>query len=640
MNRDLEKRVEEKTKEIIQSEKKFRNLIENSTDIISLTDKNYKTIYRSPSAERITGFTNEEREKLSETELFHPDDLPKVQMIMKEILKVPHKQFHLTYRHWHKAGHYVWLDGMMTNMLHDETIKGILFNLRDITESKRAEQELQKSQQLLSAIIENSTAVIYVKSLQGQYLLINRRFCELFHLDAEDILGKTDYDFFSKEDADAFRQMDVRTAVADHALTEEEKVPQDDGVHTYISVKSTLRDNTGKPYAIFGISTDITERKKVEDLLLASETRFRSIIEQFPYPVVTYNPDGSYTNANEAWEKMWQYKREDVKGYNIRRDPQMIASGLSIQVEKAFAGEVATSEPYLYDPSLIGHNSPKRWMQMTLYPLKNTDGEIVEVILILLDVTTNKEAEEEIRILNESLEKKVAERTAQLETANKEMEAFTYSVSHDLRAPLRGIVGFTAILEEDYTDKLDKEAKRITAVIKDNTLKMANLIDDLLAFSRMGRQDIIKTKINTDEIVKVIINELTPDNGKTNIEWVIQSLPVIRGDINTIRQVWINLIANAIKYSRNKKHPRIEIGVFDRAEQTIFFIKDNGVGFDEQYKDKLFKVFQRLHSTTEFEGTGVGLALVDKIISKHGGKVWAEGEVGKGACFYFSLPFL
>jgi len=239
---------------------------------------------------------------------------------------------------------------------------------------------------------------------------------------------------------------------------------------------------------------------------------------------------------------------------------------------------------------------------------------------------------------NQNLEQKVKNRTTQLELANKELETFSYSISHDLRAPLRGIIGFAAMLEEDYSSKLDPEAKRITSVIKNNTLKMGRLIDDLLAFSRMSRQDIKKTKISTTAMANEVIQDLLPENKNGHVKWIVHEMPDIKGDINAMRQVWINLVSNAIKYSATKQQPEIEIGYRDGEEETTFFVKDNGVGFDEKYKDKLFKVFQRLHSAEEFEGTGVGLAIVEKIISKHGGRVWAEAEENKGACFYFSLP--
>jgi light-regulated signal transduction histidine kinase (bacteriophytochrome) len=244
--------------------------------------------------------------------------------------------------------------------------------------------------------------------------------------------------------------------------------------------------------------------------------------------------------------------------------------------------------------------------------------------------------QEQVHAMQVNLENKVIDRTTQLESVNSELEAFSYSVSHDLRAPLRGIAGFTAMLENKYSGQLDSEAKRIIAVITDSTLKMGNLIDDLLAFSRMGRQDITKTNIPTNNLVKEVTAEL--DTNDHPITWAIQSLPDTYGDTNTIRQVWINLISNAIKYSRNTQMPVIEIGFVNKENQVIFFVKDNGVGFDNKYSNKLFKVFQRLHSVYEFEGTGIGLAIVEKIISKHGGKVWVEAEKNIGATFYFSLP--
>jgi len=241
----------------------------------------------------------------------------------------------------------------------------------------------------------------------------------------------------------------------------------------------------------------------------------------------------------------------------------------------------------------------------------------------------------EIHATQSDLENKVIGRTAQLEAVNNEMEAFSYTVSHDLRAPLRGIVGFTAILEEKYSSQLDDEAKRLTGIIKKNTLKMGALIDDLLAFSKIGRNELVKHNIPTNEIVREVIESLHPGE-KT--KWTIAPLPDVTGDTNAIRQVWTNLISNAMKYSARQEQPIIEIGSFPHEGQTAFFVKDNGVGFDEQYKDKLFKVFQRLHSMAEFEGTGIGLAIVEKIISKHGGHVWVEAKEGEGACFYFSLP--
>jgi len=242
----------------------------------------------------------------------------------------------------------------------------------------------------------------------------------------------------------------------------------------------------------------------------------------------------------------------------------------------------------------------------------------------------------QIKITQGHLENKVRERTMQLEASNKELEAFSYSISHDLRSPLRGIAGFTSMLQEQYGTHLDDDAKRLIEVIMGNTLKMSNLIDDLLSFFRMSRHEMVKSKIPTSQLVSEVIAEFDTKNKPVN--WIIQPLPESFGDINSIRQVWINLISNAIKYSRTVTSPQIEIGATANKHEVVFFIKDNGVGFDIKYSDKLFKVFQRLHGASEFEGTGIGLAIVEKIITKHGGRVWAEAEKNKGATFYFSLP--
>lgn len=264
-------------------------------------------------------------------------------------------------------------------------------------------------------------------------------------------------------------------------------------------------------------------------------------------------------------------------------------------------------------------------------------GTLTDAFNQMLDQIHHQDVQ--LREFNQQLEQKVKERTAQLELANKELESFSYTVSHDLRAPLRAIVGFTSILEEDYTSKLDDEARRITAVIKGNTHKMARLIDDLLAFSRLGRQEITKAPVDMEAMVKETTHNLASQTDTSKVKWTIHPLPVVPANANMIQQAWVNLISNAVKYSANHATPEIEIGSFKHDGQVVFFIKDNGVGFDSQYKDKLFKVFQRLHRSDEFEGTGIGLALVEKIVVRQGGSVWAESEINKGACFYFSLPY-
>lgn len=360
------------------------------------------------------------------------------------------------------------------------------------------------------------------------------------------------------------------------------------------------------------IRRDILQRE-------ASERRFGALLQAAPDATIISDEQGKIRMVNHQAERLFGYNQKEMIDQPVEI---LIPASLHTAhghhrngfMKKASVRSMGAGLE-LFAVKKDGQEFP---VEISLSPIRTDEG--LMVIASVRDISARKALENTLR------------------RTNAELEAFTYSVSHDLRAPLRGIVGFTAILEEEYGDKLDEEGRRIAGVIKSNTLKMGNLIDDLLAFSRLGRQEINKSQVDCTAMVKEIIAEMSKAHSEIIIHWNMGILPVVEADPTTLRQVWINLISNAIKYSSKSPSPEIEIGAkLDKGEQ-IFYIKDNGVGFDNKYRDKLFRVFSRLHSEEEFEGTGVGLALVDKIITRHGGRVWAEGKTGEGACFYFSIP--
>ena len=369
------------------------------------------------------------------------------------------------------------------------------------------EAGLAVGEEQLMALLDHTSAVIYMRGLDGRYMLVNRQYERLFGVRREEIVGLTDHDLFSKQIADDFRANDLAAIAEGRPVRLEETAPGDDGPHTYLTVKFPLKDAAGRPYAICGISTDITERKR---------------------------------------------------------------------------------------------------------------------------------AEEEVRRLNEELEERVRQRTAELEASTRELDAFAYSVSHDLRAPLRSLAGFSEVLLEDYADVLDETGRSYLRRIEANADRMARMIDDLLDLSRATRVELRRKQVDISELAWDVIAELRDAYPEREVQARVADGLTAGGDAHLIRLVLRNLLGNAWKFTARSEPAVIEVDGTGPDRQVIV-VRDNGAGFDMRYAAKLFDPFQRLHSTSDFEGTGIGLAIVHRIVHRHGGRIWAEGEVGNGAAFFFTL---
>lgn len=376
------------------------------------------------------------------------------------------------------------------------------------------------------------------------------------------------------------------------------------------------------------------QRRRAEEALLMSEERYRSLVE--------LSPDALFVQVND---KIVFINSAGVKLLAAHRARDIIGRSAA-----AFIHPDDRKRIQLRLRKLHEEHKPLRFVEHRIIRL---DGVAIDVEMaatpltfegrqaaqvILHDITDRKQAEEEIRRLNLELEQRVNERTAELEAANKELEAFSYSVSHDLRAPLRHIEGFIEILRATRDDVLDDEGRRHLQTIADSSRQMGKLIDDLLGFSRTARVELRKVNVNLNDLVQSVLHEMESDCAGRDIHWSISELPQVEGDPALLRQVFFNLLSNALKYTRTRSQSRIELGSTRTDNETVIFVRDNGVGFDPRYAQKLFGVFQRLHRAAEFEGTGVGLANVRRIISRHGGRTWAESDVDEGATFFFSLP--
>jgi len=505
---------------------------------------------------------------------------------------------------------------------------GVIGVVRDITALRRAEQALEAERRRLLSLLEELPAYICLKAPDYSIKFANRFFRERFGDPGDRLCYQVLYGYGAPcEDC---RSMQVLT---DQEPQEREWTHQEG--RSYRVYDYPFADSDGSPL-VLELGIDITERKQAEEILKEQTRILEAFFAHTITPLVFLDKEFNFIRVNSAYAQACQRDVSEFPGHNhFAFYPGQETQAIFTRVVETKIPHQALARPFVFPDHPEWGVTYWDW---TLVPILDEAGQVDFLVFSLNDVTDRKKAEEEIRQLNEELEQRVKRRTAQLEAANRELESFSYSVSHDLRGPLRAIDGFSRILLKDQAQRLDAEGQRLLGIIRANTRKMDRLIEDLLAFSRLGRREVKAAHLDMARLVQEAVEELQDTQGDRSVQWDLQPLPPAWADRALMRQVWVNLLGNALKFTRLRESAVIEVGCRPEGGEDVYYVKDNGVGFDVQYAHKLFGVFQRLHRDEEFEGTGVGLALVQRIVQRHGGRIWAEGQVDRGATFYFSLP--
>ncbi|MBI5582649.1 MAG: PAS domain S-box protein [Deltaproteobacteria bacterium] len=535
-------------------------------------------------------------------------------------------------------GRVVWLRDIVTVVVEQGLTTGLRGIMVDVTERKGAEEALKQAEERYRRLFANAAEGIFLSTPGGRYLSANQALAEIHGYDSPeeliaavaDIRGQI---YVHPEERIRFQNQLAAQGPVRGFLTE---VYRRDGSKILVSINArAVRDAKGVIEHYEGSVEDITERKRYEEILHRANETLRATLEAAPVAIIDLDLEGRVKSIwNAAAEQLLGWSRDEVLGKFLPTVDEEHAEEFAL-----FRSWIRSGKSFL-GKDVVRRRKDGSPIEYSIYaaPEYDAEGRAIGNIAVLVDITERRRAEEEIRRLNLDLEQRVKDRTAQLEEANRDLEGFVYSISHDLRAPLRHIDGFIDQLRQGLGPAVDDRSRRYMTKISLAANRMGTLIDDLLSFARMGRHEMTWTEVALGELVQEVIAEMGAETEGRRIHWQINELPLVRGDRAMLRVVLVNLIANALKFTRGREPAEIEIGCRPEAEkEVVVFVRDNGVGFEMKYADKLFGVFQRLHRAEEFEGTGIGLANVRRIIRRHGGRTWAEGQEKQGATFYFSL---
>jgi PAS domain S-box-containing protein len=662
-----------------QAEERFRAIFQTVGVGINLVSPTGHYVGANPAFQRMLGYSEAELVGKHFREVTYPPDLVEDERVTKQIEEQPHETAEVEKRYVRVDGSLVWTRLLISAIRNsDGTLATYVTVVEEITARKEAEAQQQRAQAELERLVAERTVELQHANNElaeaqriahvGNWnidLASNRL---EWSAETYRIFGYEPYAFEgSRETFLAGVHPDDRPlaewvrqeALAGMPMDYEHRVVRPNGeIRTVHERGYVVRNETGKATRIFGTVQDITERKKAEEEIRAINARLSAILQASPLGIVAMDAKGIVELWNPAAEQIYGYPAEDVLGKVVPYlqtpdDSEYAAIRRHILRGEGLVG--LETKRVRRDGSVID-------VAISTAPLRNGDGELTGTVALVGDISERKRAEAEVHRLNQELEARVAERTAHLEQeiaervraeaavkelnatlaeqaehlveVNNELETFTYSVSHDLKAPLRGIDGYSRLLLEDYADRLDEEGQYFLNTIRSATTQMAQLIDDLLSYSRLERRTLAKSQVDVRNLVETLLFQMQPAQvyPQTTIEVKVEPT-LVRADADALALVLRNLIDNALKFSANAPAPRVEIGGESSAECYRLFVRDNGVGFDMQYQERIFDIFQRLHRSEEYPGTGIGLAMVRKALQRMHGRVWVESQPGQGATF-------
>lgn len=622
INRLLD-RLEQQDEILRKSEERSRLLIEGSNELVAEVDEAGQCLHASLAFKEQFGGGADGLSRASLFDRIHPEDLG----AFREGLAQPLAS--MIHRIRGKDGDWRWLETLSRRLTGDPAKVRTVLLARDVTERVKAQRSLQEKTAELDRFFNASLELLCIADVQGRFRRLNPLWAQVLGWTLAELEGQRFLDFVHPDDLGS-------TLVAVEQLSQQKSVTRflnryrcKDGSYRWLEWASFPAGEM-----IYAVAHDVTERKRAEAALAQSEQNYREIFNSTSEAIFIHDHSGAIVDVNRPSCELFGCNRTELLGRSIgdlsADTPPHSHTEAQAKVQLALAGK-----PQLFEWLCRHRDGHTFWAEVALRTARILGRDCV--IADVRDISTRKAVEAQIQQLNAELEQRVTDRTAQLAAANRELESFSYSVSHDLRAPLRAIEGFSKALEEDCAGQLPPEGLEHLRRVRAATVQMARLIDDLLELSRTSRAALRCTELDLSALARDILDRLHQSQPQRKAEVYIAGNIVARADPILMRAALENLLGNAWKYTRQRALARIEFGRTQTDGVPVYYVRDNGAGFDMAYADKLFGAFQRLHGQHEFEGTGVGLASVQRIIHRHGGRVWAEGQVNAGATFYFTL---